>query len=683
MRGNNEPQNVISELEKIIKAQSETIFQLKSILDNFPSDVYWKDRDGVWLGLNTHCLESLTRMGIIKTPSEQEVIGKTDYDLFSTATAEGYRANDLNVIENKKEIIVEEKVHLPDEQVIFLHSTKKPLYDEQRKIIGIIGNTIDITQMKFVEQALQKAKELAEAANQAKTEFIANMSHDIRTPLTGVIGLSEILEKTLQNAQDREKAHMLHDSGEELLHMLNEILEDIRVENPGETGVKAECFDIYQCINDLIRLESPAAILKQLELKVDIAIDVPHFIKSDRSKIHRILLNLMGNAIKFTQSGSITLQIECLERDEKQVHLKFSVSDTGIGIPESVQSQVFNRFFKVNPSYKSISNGFGLGLHIAQSYVELLGGQITLMSKEGVGSTFHFDLMCPVATQDEIPVKSEPSQTSASVSGRPFHLLLVEDNIIALKTLEVLLSQKKYTFASATTGEEAWALLSNQHFDLMITDIGLSGITGAELSQRIRNQENQLGKPRLPIIGLTGHAREVALAECIKNGMDEVLSKPAPMNELHDHIQKLILKKNSNRSDKVVLGPDLPETEEELFILESFPLFDEQLVLKQIPDKQFLVTLVENYLSDAIQQDMAELKREYSSKHWEQVERIAHKIKGGSAYLGTQKMHFACQYLERYYKAGHRALLEPLYDQILSVNEKTNEELRRWLEQNK
>ncbi|KTD63502.1 sensory box histidine kinase/response regulator [Legionella shakespearei DSM 23087] len=682
MRGNKDSKHDVSELEKIIKAQSEMIFQLKSILDNFPSDVYWKDKDGVWLGLNTHCLESLTRMGVIKTPKEQEVVGKTDYELFSKAAADSYRINDLSVINNQKEIIVEEKAQLSDGQEVFLHSTKRPLYDEHRKLIGIIGNTIDITQMKSVEKALQKAKELAEAANQAKTEFIANMSHDIRTPLTGVIGLSEILEKTLQNAQDREKAHMLHDSGEELLHMLNEILEDIRVESPRETGVKTESFDIHQCINDLIRLESPAAILKQLELKVDITPDVPRYIKSDRNKIHRILLNLMGNAIKFTQSGRITLKIEALHCDEKQAHLKFSVSDTGIGIPESVQSQVFSRFFKVNPSYKSISKGFGLGLHIAQSYVELLGGQITLMSKEGVGSTFHFDLVCPIASRDE--GKHHPSDIPSAATGKAFHLLLVEDNIIALKTLGILLSQKNYTFASATTGEEAWALLHSQNFDLMITDIGLSGISGNELSQRIRKQEQQLGKPRLPIIGLTGHAREAALEECTKSGMDEVLSKPTPIDTLHDHIQKIIEETTTRNSPgKVALGADLPDTEEELFILEPFPLFDEELALKQIPDKQFLMTLVESYLSESMQQDFIQLRQEYSSHNWEQVEKIAHKIKGGLAYLGAQKMRFACQYLERYYKAGHRTLLEPLYEQILSVHDKTNEELRRWLEQNK
>ncbi|MFJ1267530.1 response regulator [Legionella lytica] len=678
--------NSIQALEKTVKKQSDIIFQLKSILDNFPGDVYWKDKDGTWIGLNAHCLSSLTRMGIIKTPSEDEVIGKTDYDLFNKTTADTYRANDLKVMNDPQELAVEEKVYLPDGQLIYIHSTKRPLYDEHQQLIGIIGNTIDITQMKSIEQALQKAKEQAEAANQAKTEFIANMSHDIRTPLTGVIGLSEILERTLKNEQDKEKAHMLHASGEELLHMLNQILEDMRADNMRTTDLKTDFFDLHQCINDLIRLELPATKLKQLVLNADILSNVPHYIKSDRNKIQRILLNLLGNAIKFTHEGSITLKIECLHRDEYKVHLKFSVSDTGIGIPEAVQSQVFNQFFKVSSSYQGLYNGYGLGLHIAQSYVELLGGHIALTSQEGIGSTFSFDLVCPLT---EAPDEYKKPQIAQSITtpDSVHHLLLVEDNVIALKTLESLLSQKNYTFTSASSGEDAWEFWNKQHFDLILTDIGLPGITGNELCQRIREQEKRAGIARTPIIGLTGHARECVLDECIQSGMDDVLNKPAPIDTLHYCIQNtinvtpnkdLLSDTSGQEVSSALLLPD-----EELFQLEQFPLFDEVLVSKQIPDRQFLIIMIENYLSELMQQNIQQLEQEYLNKNWKNIEKIVHNIKGGVAYLGIPKMLVACQYFEGYWKTGQHLLLEPLYKQILSVHKETNEELRTWLEQNK
>jgi two-component system aerobic respiration control sensor histidine kinase ArcB len=624
---------------------------------------------------------------MIKLKSPQNIIGKTDLDIFvDHDLARSYQETDKKIIQTGQPVI-NELGELITDQFETRHTlvSKVPITDISGTIIGLVGITVDVTE-------LTEAKEQAEIASKAKTEFIANMSHDIRTPLTGVIGLSEILEQTLQNPEEREKAHLLHDSGEELLHMLNEILDDVRAEHLGEKDIKEESFDLHQCIHDLIRLESPATTAKHLQLKANIANDVPRFIRSDRNKIHRILLNLIGNAIKFTQSGCITLSIECLHLDDAKAHLKISVSDTGIGIPEAALKQLFNRFFKVSSSYKGIYEGHGLGLHIAKSYVELLGGHITLTSKVGMGSTFNFDLECalgePLETQSNtisIPVDDSPALTQA----QNLHLLLVEDNIIALKTLELLLKQQGYTYASASTGEEAWAIFNSEAFDLMISDIGLPGISGAQLSQRIRNQELTSGKPPIPIIGLTGHARESALEECLQSGMNEVFSKPTPIETLCQCIQ--ILTQNSpvqsteNSSDKPQkksLGIDLPETEEELFQLEHFPLFDAEIVLQQIQDKQLLITLLNAYLSDEMQHDITLLQQEHERQNWEEVEKIAHKIKGGVAYLGTEKMRYACQYLERYYKAGHRKLLEPLYDQIIKVNEQTNTDLKLWLRNN-
>jgi two-component system, OmpR family, aerobic respiration control sensor histidine kinase ArcB len=645
---------------------------LKNIIENLPQYIYWKDKNFVYLGCNKRVSDYLN----LKSPDE--IVGKTDYDFgWSEERINFLKESDSTVYNDRKEVLIEDQIPL-DGTIRTMLTSKSPLFGHDGELLGIIGVTVDITDRKQLEEEFRKAKEQAESANIAKTEFIANMSHDIRTPLTGVIGMSEMMEYTLQNPEDKEKAHILHDSGEELLHMLNEILDDVRAGHLGEHDIKTSCFDLHECINELIRLESPATTLKGLQLKANIAPDVPRYIYSDRNKIHRILLNLMGNAIKFTQSGSITLSIECLHRDESKVHLKFDVSDTGIGIPQALQDQVFKRFFKAISSYKGLYDGHGLGLHIAQSYVELLGGHITLTSKEGVGSTFHFDVKC---TLGKAPVKTNKTAPAPQESGTPaqaFHLLLVEDNPMALKTLEFLLAQKHYTFVSATTGEEAWALLNSQHFDLMITDIGLPGISGTELSQRIREQEQSLNKPHLPIIGLTGHAREVALEECLNNGMDEVLSKPAQIEQLHQCIQAQGLSTTKELlTPKTSPDPDLPVTKEELLQLESFSLFDEDIVLQQIPDKQTLITILSLYLAE--QQDVILIQQEYEHKNWEEIEKLAHKIKSGVAYLGTQRMYRACQYLERYYKTGHKELLEPLYQQFIEVNEQTNQALQLWL----
>jgi two-component system aerobic respiration control sensor histidine kinase ArcB len=660
----------------------ETIGFLRTIIKQMPCYVYWKDDQFRYLYCNDLTVQ------IMGLSSAEEAKGKTDYDFgWDLSLVNAFRETDIKIL-NTGEPVRNLRENLIDKNGQLFHTlvNKLPIKNQAGVIIGILGFTVDITEI----QNIQIAKEAAEAASIAKTEFIANMSHDIRTPLTGVIGLSEILEQTLQNEEDREKAHMLHGSGEELLHMLNEILDDVRAGNLRDKDVKTVSFDLHQCIQDLIRLESPAVTLKNLELQTNIAPNVPRYIKSDHNKIHRILLNLIGNAIKFTPSGCITLSIECLHCTDDKAHLKFSVSDTGIGIPEDARDQIFNRFFKVSSSYNGVYNGHGLGLHIAQSYVKLLGGHITLTSKEGTGSTFHFNLECALGQELKDTSQYHTPQVLLPDSTKAPHLLLVEDNLIALKSLELLLKQKNYTFSSVTSGEEAWAMWNSLPFDLMVTDVGLPGISGIELTQRIRKHEQQLGKPRLPVIGLTGHARELALQECILSGMDDVLSKPAHADVLHQCIQQLVPQFTS-KGQKVVdggprkssLGADLPDTEEELFQLEQFCVFNEELALNQCIDREFLIALLESCLYESMPHDIMQLREAHQQQNWGQVEKIAHKIKGGMAYIGAQKIRFACQYFERYYKAGHRALLEPLYQQIITVSATTNEVLQRWLERNK
>lgn len=656
---------------------------MENIIAEIPISVYWMNTEYIYLG----CSDDMAKL--LRLNSRHDIVGKTYQDLYDEQSAAHYKKADEEVMQKGVSLSLEEPLYQPDGTKEIYLSKKVPLKNTQGMIIGMLGISVNITERINMEHALEQAKKQAEAANAAKTEFIANMSHDIRTPLTGVIGLSEILEQTLSDAHDREKAHMLHDSGEELLHMLNDILDDVRADNLQETDVNITSFDVHKCLYDLIRLESPATTVKQLALQAIIAPNVPRYIKSDHNKIHRILLNLTGNAIKFTQSGCITLSIDCLHRDKDKIHLKFSVADTGIGIPESVQAHVFNRFFKVSSSYKGIYRGHGLGLHIAQTYVELLGGHITLTSKESVGSTFHFDLECLLGNIPDKIMEHNNTQILLPDSYKPCHLLLVEDNFIALKSLELLLTQKNYTFASASTGEEAWELLKNDAFDLMITDIGLPGMSGTELTKRVRNREKKQNKPYLPIVGLTGHARETALIKCTESGMDDVLSKPASVDRMHSCIQQLIQKEINDKKEIVdsvpkqsLLGLDLPDTEDALFELEQFPVFDEEYALTQCPDRSLLITLIESYLSESMQQDITQLKNAHEQKNWQQIEKIAHKIKGGMIYIGTQKMRFACQYFERYYKAGHHTLFEPLYQQIIHVNDETCSFLHYWLENN-
>lgn len=673
---------------------------LKNIIENLPQYIYWKDKNFVYLGCNKRVADYL----YLKSPDD--IIGKTDHDFgWSKKRINFLKKSDHDVLHDGKEILIEDQIPF-DGTIRTMLTSKSPLYGHDGEITGILGVTMDITDRKKLEEAFRKAKEAAEAANLAKTEFIANMSHDIRTPLTGVIGMAEILEMALDNPEHKEEAHIIHDSGEELLTMLNDILDDVRAENVNEETLRMEAFDLYQCVDDLVKLETPTTKAKQLTLKVEINASVPRHIISDRKKIQRILLNLLGNAIKFTRTGGITLHVRCLDSQEENLRLQFRVSDTGIGIPKDMQAKVFDRFFRVTPSYKGIYRGHGLGLHIAQLYVNILGGDITLTSTDGVGSTFTFDISCKTEKEDSSECKNVHSPIKqATVLNHDFqsvlptpspvfhsikipHLLLVEDNPIALRVLESIVSSIGYQFISTKDGETALELAKKiSTFDLIVTDIGLPGISGSRLCQLIRDWENQEKKHPVPIVGLTGHTRESARSECLACGMNDVFSKPVTSAMLIDMVAQFALVYTTKEPQYPVenspvitsLGTDLPDQEDKLFQLDMFPLFDPKYALKQLNDFSLLLNLMNDFISEKMQQDIYLLKRAYDEKNWEQVEKISHKTKGGVAYLGAKKLQYACQYLERYYKAGHRLLLEKLYHQVIAVNDETLIELKKWL----
>jgi signal transduction histidine kinase/DNA-binding NarL/FixJ family response regulator/HPt (histidine-containing phosphotransfer) domain-containing protein len=661
------------------KNQNE-IFQLETLIENMPCNVYWVDKECKMINCNQNVLNMLKM-------SREEFRGKTYEEISQIAQwpeglAQKLKNDDLEVMRSGTPIFGLEDPPIPHANGTFSNflTSRVPLCNKEGDILGIAGISMDVT-------ALKEARAKAEIANQAKSAFIANMSHDIRTPLTGVIGLSELLESELKNPHHKEEAHLLHDSGEELLKMLNDILEDVQAGDVSEEDVHNEVFDLYQCIDDLIKLERPTTIMKHLDLIADIDDDVPRFLVSDRKKIHRVLLNLLGNSIKFTQTGHITIEVNCLRNEDNHVHLQFGVSDTGIGIPKELQEQIFERFFRASPSYKGIYNGYGLGLSIAQSYVSLLGGTITLTSEVERGTTFYFDIRCTNGSHEHVARKKQnfvlspqPNRNSQSP-----HLLLIEDNYMALKVLESLVTRSGCTYQSVATGEDALDLVQSSSFDLIITDIGLPGISGHEFASKVRQWEHIHSKESHPIIGLTGHAKELTYNECIASGMSDVFTKPGDIQMIEQLLKQYIFNKELSRQKKQTetvplgLGIDLPNTEEELFKLENVPVFDFQEAMNRVNDRAVLLQILKVSISDSVQNDIEEMTLAYRHGNWARVENIAHKIKSGAVYIGTRRMFYACLYFERYYKAGHRLMLGKLYEQMLLINKETLKIVGEWL----
>ena len=391
-------EQIIHDLKNEVAQLRSENYQLKDLVDNLPGDIYWKDKNGIWAGMNKRCILSLKQMGVIaNNTTTADIIGKTDYQIFSKRTAHGYRKNDLEVMKREMELSIQEITHLSSGEEVTLLSTKIPLRDAKKNVVGIVGNTINISHLKKIETELKTAKASAESANQAKDIFIQNMSHDIRTPLTGMIILSDLLEQKLQNPEEKECANLISASSQQLLTLLNNILD--LTKNEHDQQVKISTFSINKILNDIRDLEQPSARAKNLALIINTAPSLPDLITSDYVKIHRIILNILGNALKFTEQGSIIISANAIDFSDQHCILELIISDTGIGIAPDQKDKIFDRFFKVSPSSDGLFQGYGVGLNIVQQNIRLLNGHIKLDSEPGVGTSFTMSIPVKIVSR--------------------------------------------------------------------------------------------------------------------------------------------------------------------------------------------------------------------------------------------------------------------------------------------
>ena len=405
-------------------------------------------------------------------------------------------------------------------------------------LIVAIAGWLLMLRRKVREQTaeLRAAKEASEASSRSKSQFLANMSHEIRTPLNGVLLAAELAAAENPTPTQKEYLDTIRASGSSLLLLINEVLDLSKIE-AGKMELHATNFSIRNCLAECVTLLGSRASQKDLSLTANLSDEVPDIVSGDVLRLRQILLNLIGNAIKFTDSGSIVVTVERSSGNDEDAEYRFSVQDTGIGIPAAKQALIFREFEQADNTATRRFAGTGLGLAISGKLASLLGGRIWVESQEGLGSTFYFTARFRAEIQPNAIPEAQVSPEIAQAS-RPLHILLAEDNLTNQRLAVRLLEKHGCVTSAVVNGKEAIQRYSEHRFDLILMDMHMPEMSGIEATQAIRRLEALTGR-HVPIIALTASAMNEDRRGCLAAGMDDYLTKPINPEELFSALQRV------------------------------------------------------------------------------------------------------------------------------------------------
>jgi len=533
------------QLSQAEKRQAEDRYRI--FMDNSPLVAAIKDEAGRYVYVN----EPFSK---VFQSSLEQIRGGNCARLFSPETASQMDQHDREVLSCGELRQFEEVIPTPDGVERKWLSFRFPLPSQSsQRFIGLLS--LDITEREKAAKELKDAKDAAEVATLVKSQFLSNISHEIRTPMNGIIGLTDLVLATPLHTEQLEHISLIKFSAESLLAIVNDVLDFSKLE-AGKLELESVPFDLRKVLANCAAMVNVLAKRKGLEFVLDLPADLPSHIVGDATRLRQILLNLIGNAIKFTIEGEVKLSLVVSPSQDGGIVLHFTVADTGAGIPEDKKQIIFERFSQADASTTRQFGGTGLGLAISSRLVEMMAGRIWVESRIGVGSEFHFAVLTAVcseeaASSDLVSLGAHLPGDSSADSPHSLKILIAEDNKVNQIVITRLLETRGHSTAIVDNGRKALQLLETEEFDLLITDVQMPEMDGYELVAAIRNRESRTGR-RLPILGLTAHGFAQDRDKCLDAGMDAYLSKPVRSENLHRKIAELAGVANATRTPSLI-----------------------------------------------------------------------------------------------------------------------------------
>jgi len=637
---------------------------IQDIIDNIPWVVYIKDLEGRYMLINKKMEE------VMGLPAGQ-IIGQSD-ELLITDSARylEYKYSDDKVRINKALSTFEDVINLPGGEVQYLWVTKFPLLDENGNVRNICGLATDITERKEVELKLLKAKKEAEQARAAQESFLANMSHEIRTPMNGIIGMGNLLMSTALNEEQKDFTENIQESAHNLLAIINDLLDFSKIKS-GKFQLEHSPFKLRQLFNRTLYPLQFKADEKLIGLELEIDSDVPDVLVGDSLRLQQIVINLVGNAIKFTSKGGVSVKVSAGQEEKGYADILITVSDTGIGIPEGKLAYIFESFTQNSASSSRKYGGTGLGLAIVKQLVELQYGEIWVSSTVNKGSVF--SLTIPYKVGAEVSDNEEQLhhiiESKSMLSG--INVLVAEDNLINQKVVTNTLLKQGASVELAFNGKEVIEHLKKRDFDVILMDLQMPEVDGYSATRYIR----AVMKNNIPILAMTADALKGEAERCFEAGMTGFISKPFEPKDLYEQI----LRARSEGAASIISGQQNKSG------MEQAPLLDLSYLYELSGnDPKYIYDVIEIFLDstpDGVAK-LGELIRD--TEDFDAIYKQAHSLKSSVGIVKVRDMFEKLGKIEEIARGDmNKAAITSIYGEVETTFNEAMPEIIGAMEKNK